>query len=424
MNIAMFTNTYAPHVGGVARSVLTFSNALRRRGHRVLVVAPEFEEMPHEEPDVLRLPAWRHFSEGNFSVPLPLPGRITRALNALRPDIMHAHHPFLLGETALRAAHARNLPVVFTHHTLYERYTHYLPGDSPGLRQFAVELATGFCNLCDAVIAPSSSVARLLKDRGVRTSIEVIPTGVDLSLFRSGDGQKLRRQLNLSPATFLIGHVGRLAPEKEPLFLAAAVARHLLAHPDSHFLLIGSGPSAAAMEALFAQHKLTPRLHRQLRITPEELADAYAAMDAFVFASRSETQGLVLTEAMAAGVPVIAVDGPGVCDVVQEEHNGRLLEGLDEKQFAARLDWLADLPQERRRLLRRNARHTAEDYSLDRTVDRLVALYERLHHGKARVQDLETSRWATAQRFFAEEFKILANLAHAAERVVHRREGN
>lgn len=424
MNIAMFTNTYAPYVGGVARSIEDCSGELRRRGHKVLVIAPVFEGKKKDEKNVLRLPAWQHFSAGNFSVPLPLPGRMTRALNALQPAIIHAHHPFLLGESALRAASVRHLPVVFTHHTLYERYTHYLPGDSPALRQFAIELTTGFCNLCDAVIAPSHSVADLLRTRGVKVSIEVIPTGVDLPLFRGGDGQKVRRQLNLSPDTFLIGHVGRLAPEKEPLFLAAAVARHLSGHPDSHFLLIGTGPSAKDMEDLFAERKLAPRLHRQLMISPHELADAYAAMDCFVFASQSETQGMVLTEAMAAGVPVVAVEGPGVCDVVRNEYNGCLIEKLDEKGFAAMLDWLADLPPDHRRLLRRNAGCTAGGYSLVRTVDRLESLYQRLASPIGRDQSAEISRWASAQRIFAEELKILTNLAHAAGQFIRRREGD
>jgi len=167
MNILMVTNTFFPHVGGVARSVLGFTGELRRRGHRVVVVAPTFEGMPESEMDVVRLPAIREFSGSSFSVPVPVPGRISRALRTLQPQVIHSHHPFLLGETALRVAATRCLPVVFTHHTLYERYTHYLPGESPRLQRFAVDLATGYANLCDAVIAPSGSVAQLLRARGV-----------------------------------------------------------------------------------------------------------------------------------------------------------------------------------------------------------------------------------------------------------------
>ncbi len=197
MNILMFTNTFTPHVGGVARSVQGFTRAFRRRGHRVVVVAPQFEGMPATEADVVRLPAIRHFSGSDFSVPVPLPGRVSRALRELGPQVIHSHHPFLLGETALRVAAFRGLPVVFTHHTLYERYTHYLSGESPRLQRFAAELATGYGNLCDAVIAPSRSVADLLAERGVRVPVEVIPTGVDLGVFSPGEGGALRRRLGM-----------------------------------------------------------------------------------------------------------------------------------------------------------------------------------------------------------------------------------
>ncbi|MDX1377149.1 MAG: glycosyltransferase, partial [Burkholderiales bacterium] len=187
MNLAMFTNTYTPHVGGVARSVDAFTRAYRALGHRVLVVAPRFEGAPPRETDVLRVPAVQNFNGSDFSLPFPRPGLLASTLDALQPEIVHAHHPFLLGGTALRVAAARDLPIVFTHHTMYEQYTHYVPGDSPGMQRFVIELATGYCNLCDAVIAPSETVAGLLRARGVRVRIEVLPTGVDVAAFRRGN---------------------------------------------------------------------------------------------------------------------------------------------------------------------------------------------------------------------------------------------
>jgi glycosyltransferase involved in cell wall biosynthesis len=422
MNIVMTTNTFTPHLGGVARSVQTFTGELRRRGHRVLVIAPAFEGMPEAEEDVIRLPAWRHFTEGDFSVPAPLPGRVTRALNAFGPEIVHAHHPFLLGETALRVGASRNLPVVFTHHTLYEHYTHYLPGDSPRLRRFAIDLATGFGNLCDAVIAPSRSVAELIEERGVTTPIDVIPTGVDVDLFSPGDGDRLRDRLGIPHEAFVIGHVGRLAPEKATLFLAAAVARFLSSEPTCHFLLVGAGPSEEEMEAVFARQGLSRQLHRMHVLTGMELVEAYRAMDGFVFASQSETQGMVLTEAMATGAPVIAVDGPGVREVVRDGFNGRILERADEEIFAEAIGWLAGLDGEKARTLRTNALRTAEECSLRRSADKLLSLYQRLKMQHPGEKNLEASRWASSRRFFQKEFRILRNLAHAAEEALRFRE--
>jgi 1,2-diacylglycerol 3-alpha-glucosyltransferase len=422
MNILMFTNTFTPHVGGVARSVQGFTREFRRRGHRVVVVAPEFEGMPAIETDVVRLPAIRHFSGGNFSVPVPLPGRVSRALKELGPQVIHSHHPFLLGETALRVAASRNLPVVFTHHTLYERYTHYLPGESPRLQRFAAELATGYGNLCDAVIAPSRSVAELLTERGVRVPMEVIPTGVDLEIFSPGEGSSLRRRLGIPPDGFVVGHVGRLAEEKNPLFLARSVVKFLLEAPQAHFLLAGTGPAGEAMCRVFEAQGLEMRLHSLGTLGAGELVEAYRAMDVFAFASLSETQGMVLTEAMAVGVPVVAVDGPGVREVVRDSENGRLLPSLDQAGLAQALTWIAGLAPERRRLLREAALKTAADFSLEGTARQVLDLYRRLCSGRTRPKGAEAGGWEASLRFFGEEWKILRNLMHAAESALRVRE--
>jgi 1,2-diacylglycerol 3-alpha-glucosyltransferase len=415
MNILMFTNTFTPHVGGVARSVQRFTREFRRQGHRVVVVAPEFEGMPETEVDVVRLPAIRHFSGSDFSVPVPLPGRVSRTLKDLGPQVIHSHHPFLLGETALRVAASHNLPVVFTHHTLYERYTHYLPGESPRLQRFALELATGYGNLCDAVIAPSRSVADLLADRGVKVPVEIIPTGVDLDVFSPGEGTPLRTRLGLPPGTFLVGHVGRLAEEKNLPFLARSVARFMGEEPRAHFLLAGTGPAGEAMCRVFEGLGLGNRQHRLGVLGADELVDAYRAMDVFAFASQTETQGMVLAEAMAVGIPVVAVDGPGVRELVRNGINGRLLPGLDESGLAEALAWVAGLAPENRRRLREAALHTAGDFSIGRTAGLVLSLYRRLLAERPRPKGKEAGRWAASLRFFGEEWKILRNLMHAVE---------
>ena len=168
MNICMMTNTYLPHVGGVARSVSTFAEEYRKLKHKVLVVAPEFAGKPLSKRAaaiVERVPAFQKFNGSDFSVKLPVVA--TPKLDAFPADIIHAHHPFLLGDTAVRTAAAKNVPVIFTHHTRYEDYTHYVPFDSPTLKDVAINLSTHFANLCDGVIAPSESLA--LAERTLRT---------------------------------------------------------------------------------------------------------------------------------------------------------------------------------------------------------------------------------------------------------------
>lgn len=135
MNIVMFTDTYQPHVGGVAHSVAWLAQSLRRAGHRALVVAPEFAGFSEDEPGVVRIPAVQNFRGSDFSVPLPLIRSLHETLTSFVPDLVHSHHPFLLGDTALRVSASFDLPIVYTYHTRYELYGHYVAQDAPLLQR-------------------------------------------------------------------------------------------------------------------------------------------------------------------------------------------------------------------------------------------------------------------------------------------------
>ena len=410
----MFTNTYTPHVGGVARSVDGFARTYRALGHRVVVAAPRFEGTPEHETDVVRFPAVQHFNGSDFSVPVPVPGILAATVEALRPDIVHSHHPFLLGDTALRIAAARGLPVVFTHHTMYEKYTHYVPGDSPRMQRFAIELATGYCNLCDAVIAPSKTVAEILRERGVEVRVEVIPTGVDLETFRRGDRARGRRSARLPEDAFVVGHVGRLAPEKNLGFLACALARFAAHDGRARVLIAGAGPSKDAIERAFEAEGIRDRLSMLGVLDRKELVNAYRALDVFAFASQSETQGLVVSEAMAAGVPVVAIDAPGVREVVRDGYNGRLLRGENIDDFVAALAWVRDLAPTVAAELREGVSETAERFWIQRTAEQALALYADLIRTGAAGRPVAQSHWESAKRRLAEEWKIVKNIATAA----------
>ncbi len=414
MNIVMLTNTYAPHVGGVARSVQAFSEEYRRRGHRVLVVAPEFAHQPQDETDVVRVPAIQNFNGSDFSAVLPVSGLLTEALDAFRPDVVHAHHPYLLGMTALRVARYRELPLIFTHHTLYEQYTHYVPVDSPAFRRFVIELATRYANLCDQVFAPSESIAALLRERGVEAPIAVVPTGVNVERFAQGNESAFRKAMAIPDGAFVVGHLGRLAPEKNLAFLAEAVAAFLKTEPRAHFLLVGKGPLETGVRALFERAGLRARLYVAGILDSAQLAAAYHAMDVFAFASRSETQGMVLTEAMAAGVPVVALDASGVREVVKDQRNGRLLHEESIEAFRAALQWLAQLPAETRRQLAQGARATADDFSMPRTADKALGCYEALRQQAFDARPEAYRQWQHMLHLIEAEWGILKGVAGAA----------
>ena len=261
MNIWMMTNTFTPFVGGVARSVAAFARECRRAGHRVVIVAPVFEGMPLSEEDVIRVPALQDFNGSDFSLALPAPGILAPHLEECRPDIVHSHHPHLLGNTAVRIASRFGRPLVFTHHTMYEHYLHYVPTGASRLREFVIALVTGYCNLCDCVIAPSQSVAAILQERGVQTPIEILPTGVDIHQFEHGDGPAFRRRHRIPQRAFVAGYVGRLAPEKNLAFLAEAVSAQTARTRCGHFLVVGAGPSAKEIREVFIRSGQRRHLH-------------------------------------------------------------------------------------------------------------------------------------------------------------------
>jgi glycosyltransferase involved in cell wall biosynthesis len=414
MNILMITNTFTPHRGGVARSIEAFTTEYRKRGHRVLVIAPEFENTPRHERDVARVPAIQNFNGSDFSVVLPIPGFLHMAIEEFRPDIVHSHHPFLLGATAIRIASRHMLPLVFTHHTMYEHYTHYVPGDSPAMKRFVMDLATNYANLCHQVLAPSETTATVLRARGVTAPIEVVPTGVSLDLWRGADGAACRKATGIPQDAFVVGHVGRLAPEKNLAFLAEAVARFLAACDRAHFLVVGRGDGGGDIRRVLDSAGLGQRLHCLGLLSHGALADAYGAMDVFAFTSKSETQGMVLTEAMAAGVPVVALDAPGVREVVRENENGRLLPIENAVEFASALAAIEGATSAERQRLVTGARATAEQFSIGSTAEKALAIYERLLGTQRHQDERYYDRWMAALRLIEAEWHVISGLAEAA----------
>ncbi|NBD38406.1 MAG: glycosyltransferase [Verrucomicrobia bacterium] len=410
MNIAMFTNTYLPHVGGVANSVHSFVRSFEDGGHNCLVVAPKFKGAEVSDEKVLRVQAIKEFNGTDFSVRLPEPLRISERMQEFRPDILHSHHPFLLGDSALRVSRRRGIPVVFTHHTLYERYTHYLPVKLEGMERLASLLATEYANLCDHVIAPSESIARLLRERGVTTPITPLPTGIDPRQFAAGDRERGRSRFDVQGKGPVIGHVGRLAEEKNLRYLATAVLRFLELNHEARFLLVGRGPMEKELRETIRASSAAQRVRFAGALGGKELADAYAAMDAFAFASTSETQGMVLAEAMAAGTPVVALDAPGVREVVEDGYNGRLLpQKSNEADFAMALSTVTG--KEAKAPLREHALQTSSRFSRQRCADQLLAVYRDLRKRDLNTRPLPGKRdsdFETISRRIELEWDLLA----------------
>ncbi|RYD19768.1 MAG: glycosyltransferase family 4 protein [Verrucomicrobiaceae bacterium] len=417
MKIAMFTNTYLPHVGGVARSIHTLEERCREKGHDVRVIAPEFDGA-ESSPHVLRVPAIQNFNGSEFSVRLPIPTVIRDFMEEFQPDVIHSHHPFLLGDAALREAWKSRIPIVFTHHTLYERYTHYVPLDSEGLKRAAIQMATGYCNLCDLVIAPSESIAHLLEERKVTCDIEVIPTGIDTGKFASGRSHRYREHLGIPQTAKVIGHVGRLAEEKNLHFLAEAVAGCLEKEPDAVFLLVGEGESREDMFGVLAPYVAQNRVFHPGRQSGDDLTDAYAAIDCFAFSSQSETQGMVLAEAMAARTPVVALDGPGVREILRHGENGLMLKSdATPDEFSQALLWIMQ-DEDFSKSCAAKAKETAKEYDTECCVNHVIGKYEELVARYAAIEEGERTQWDRMVSGIEIEWDLLVAKMSAAAAVL------
>lgn len=415
MKILMMTNTYFPLVGGIEQSIRSFCDEFRRLGHEVFIVAPSQEGKAEDEEHVIRVPALKKFYKTDFSINLPVPGLLPKIMRTFSPDIVHSHHPFFMGDFALRLSRQYHLPLIFTYHIMVEKYVHYLPIHNEGAKRFVIEIAAGYANLADRVIVPGPGVREILLRRGVTSPVDVIPTGVDLKHFSGGNGADFRARNRIPPDAFVIGHVGRLAPEKNLDFLTGCLVEFLKEEPRAHVLMVGQGPSQRMIRAAFERSGLEARLHLTGFLYKEDLADAYCAMDGFAFASLSETQGVVLLEAMAAGVPVVTVDAPGTREVVKDRLNGRMIESPDQREFIDALAWMLGCPPEELRALKRQAKETAGNYSISSCARQMLAVYEDLRGKKIDPLRRNDSSWYMLKDRLKVEWDMFKNLIEAGE---------
>jgi glycosyltransferase involved in cell wall biosynthesis len=366
-------------LGGVPTAVETIRRGLESLGHQVVVVAPRMAGATDSGPGVIRVPAIPAPTYPDFALPLPLGPSLTRRLLALDLDVFHAHHPFLLGVSARRLARASGRPLVFTYHTLYDRYAHYVPLPHGMVARRAIRWSAGFADTADLVLAPSDFVARRLRTQGVRRPIEVLPTGVDLEHFRPGGRAAAREALGLAADDRVLLYAGRLDREKNLSFLLDAVAR--VHAPRIRLLIVGRGTQTAALRREAALRSMGERAEFRGGVTPDRLSTYYQAADLFVFASTTETQGLAVLEAMASGLPVVAVRASGVEEVVAEGVSG-LLVPEDAGAFAAAVSQiLADTDLASKLAL--GGREAAGPLASTGQVGRLVTAYRRVREKPA-----------------------------------------
>lgn len=418
MRILMMSNTYTPVIGGIEASIQSFTKQLRKQGHEVMIVAPTFEGMDKNEQGVIRIPAIQNFLKEDVSLTLPVPIFLSHFMKEFQPDVIHSHQFFWVGDMALRLARQYHIPLVYTHHIMLNEYADFLPLHNEGVKRFVIKLATGYANLSDCVIAPSQSILDVLREAGVTQSIQVIPTGVDVNRFKNGDGLAVRRKYNIPEDAFVIGCVCRLVPEKNLEFLAKAAGLFLKKNHGAHCLIVGEGSSKDAIKNIFDENGVQGRLHCTGALEDMELVNAYHAMDVFIFSSHSETQGIVLIEAMASGTPVAALDAPAIWELIKDRKNGRLISLEDENDFVKAVSWFTQLNKKDWKKIKQNASTTAEEFSIERSTDRLLDIYKNLKLKNKSAQ--ENGPWDSFKDCLKVEKDLLKNAIEATEAAFKR----
>lgn len=392
MRIGIFTDSYKPYTSGVVTSIVTFKEELMRMGHEIYIFAPNYPNFTEKEPGVYRYYSLPSPTNPDYTLAVPVYPGMPNLLRRLNLDLIHVHSPFTMGRVGLHYARRFGLPIVFTYHTLYDQYVHYVPVAQDLARDVTVRYSTRFCNQVNHVIVPTVEVEEILHGYGITTPISVIPTGVPVHRIENGDSTWLRRNYNIPEENRILLFVGRLTKEKNLEFLIKAFKEVREKIPATTLVLTAQGPLENDLKKLAV--KLGFSLEQDVIFTGahpfETVVDIYHSSDLFVFSSVTETQGLVLIEAMAAGLPVVAVKANGVLDMVDDGVNGILTPCEIEPFASAICKLLSDDTIYKE--YRQNARKKADSLSSQAMARKLEAVYNQLYNRSGyrhrRVMDL------------------------------------
>ncbi len=380
MRIGFFSDTYTPQINGVVTSIKLFAAALERQGHEVYIFAPT-PRQPTDSDRIVRIPSVPFALQPEMRLASIYSQQAYRLARRAKLDIIHSHDPFAIGLFGLAVAKRSRLPYVHTYHTLYPEYVHYV-WETRFTRAMAERLSREFCDQCDLVLAPSTKIEKALDEWGVTAPVKLLPTGVDTTRFAAADAASaaaLRRKFGIAETDRLLVFVGRIGLEKNLDLLVEAIAR--VKTPGARLLIVGNGPHRSELERHIDSLGVADRVTFTGYLQGEEVAAAYAAADLFFFASLSETQGLVVAEAMASGLPVVAVEDLAIGDAVTDGVNGFLTIESPEALAAAADRVLTD--PSLRAAMGAESRKVAQDLSIDRMAAQLATMYEELLASKS-----------------------------------------
>lgn len=381
MRVGIFSESYRPLINGVSTSVDTLVAELERAGHTVYIFTSRFPRYEDDRPGVYRFPSVNSVVEPDYVIPIPISRHIETAIPKLKLDIIHSQSPFFLGLVARRVARRAGIPLVSTNHTLYTEYTHYIPFVPRGtMRNLTIKWMSWYYNECDWVFAPSAFTRKLLvNEYRVRKPVSVVPTGIPEPPYVLATTRAIKENLRIPGDARVLLYVGRLAKEKNLDLLLDAFAQILSSAGNVYLVIAGSGNNAARLKGRTEQLCIDEFVRYTGFLDRTRLDPLYKAADVFVYPSMTETQGLAVGEALAAGTPCVVVNGGGAPETVTNGVDGFLVRD-DVQEFASAVLKLLD-DDILRRKFSDAGRRNAERLRPDRVAQLIVESYEDLVAG-------------------------------------------
>jgi 1,2-diacylglycerol 3-alpha-glucosyltransferase len=368
LSIVLVTNNYIPYQGGVVSSIIATRQALEQQGHKVAIITLDFTGSHQPEPGVIRVssPIRFMYKKNHMAVPLQSTATLATIFDHCKPDLVHVHHPFLLGQAAVQTAQQKNIPTLFTYHTLYEHYLHYVPLPKLITQPALESRLRSFCRSVDGIIAPGSFVEKQIRTHVPEQKIQIISSSIAPLFFNHEPPHKPLYE----PYTLLT--VSRFTPEKNIPFLLNVM--NLLKRVPVRLMLAGYGSGYESLK-VYAYKTLglsTDQIIFIEKPAKQELLELYSKAHLFLFASQSDTQAIVLAEAMSQGTPVIALHGPGQEDIIINGYNGFLVESK-ETMVEKIESILSNEPLWQ--MLQSNALITAQNYTPRVFTEKLITFY-------------------------------------------------
>ena len=390
MKILFISDVYFPRINGVSTSIRTFVEQIQNMGHEVHLIAPDYKVSTQDEAWIKRIPSRSiYFDPEDKLMKYGEAMKLLPLIEQEKFDIIHIHTPFVAHYLGLKFASKLNIPCIETYHTFFEDYLHhYLPLLPKALAKGMARLISKRqCNAVDAIVAPSNPMLEVLRGYGVNIASEVIPTGLQRDSFKSADGEAFRLQYGIPLDRPMLLYVGRVAHEKNINFLLEMTKLLIEKRPDVLLVVTGEGPAEASL------HQLAKALDIQKNIKfigyldrSKELNACYASADIFVFSSKSETQGLVLLEAMAQGTPVVAIAELGTASILIEG-KGALIAPDNALQFSEKVYHLLMNPEHRFELGKQAAAYVLDKWTATLQAERMIKFYFKIIANKHRIND-------------------------------------